>query len=103
MTSSAVPAPVLVRFFAAAQASAGVAQTLVPWEQLDPEGTVSTLGVLQRRLLAASPTSASPHAPTLSVVFAQSSFLIGGRATKDQTTVLVPGAEVDILPPFAGG
>lgn len=103
MSSPADPAPVLVRFFAAAQASAGVAQTTVHWQQLDHDGAVTTLGALQRQLLAAYPTSASPHTPALSVVFAQSSFLINGRATRDQTTVLSPGAEVDILPPFAGG
>ncbi len=103
MTSPAVPAPVLVRFFAAAQASAGVAQTTVPWQQLGAESSLTTLGSLQRVLLARFPTSASPHAPALATVFAQSSFLINGRATKDQTTVLAPGTEVDILPPFAGG
>jgi sulfur-carrier protein len=79
-----VPASVTVRYWAGAQRAAGVEkETLV----------VSTLADLRSTLLAR---------PELARVAAVASFLVDGRQAND-TTPLPDGAEVDVLPPFAGG
>jgi sulfur-carrier protein len=79
-----VPATVTVRYWAGAQRAAGMGQ-----ETLD----AATVGEL-RAVLAAR--------PALARVSAVASFLVDGQQAGD-TTRLHDGAEVDVLPPFAGG
>jgi molybdopterin synthase sulfur carrier subunit len=75
---------VTVRYWAGAQRAAGLER-----EEL----TAATVGEL-RDLLGARPSLAK-----VSVV---ASFLVDGQQAGD-TTTLHDGAEVDVLPPFAGG
>ncbi len=75
---------VTVRYWAGAQRAAGLER-----EEL----TAATVGEL-RGLLAAR--------PSLAKVSAVASFLVDGQQAGD-TTALHDGAEVDVLPPFAGG
>lgn len=79
-----VSAVVTVRYWAGAQRAAGV-----ECEQL----SAATVGEL-RSLLAGR--------PNLAKVSAVASFLVDGQHAGD-TTALRDGAEVDVLPPFAGG
>jgi molybdopterin converting factor small subunit len=79
-----VPAAVTVRYWAGAKRAAGVeAESL----------TAATLAEL-RAVLAARPQLAN--------IAAVASFLVDGRRADDDA-VLHDGAEVDVLPPFAGG
>ena len=75
---------VLVRFWAGAQRAAGHEQ-----ESL----AAATVGELRAQLAAR---------PALTKVCAVASFLVDGRQAGD-ATALHAGAEVDVLPPFAGG
>ncbi|HVU91050.1 MAG TPA: MoaD/ThiS family protein [Jatrophihabitans sp.] len=77
-------ATVTVRYWAGAQRAAG-RET----EQL----TAATVGELRAVLAART---------ELAKVAAVASFLVDGQQAGD-TTVLHGGAEVDVLPPFAGG
>lgn len=79
-----MPATVTVRYWAGAKRAAGVEK-----ESLTAE-TIAEL----RELLAAR--------PELTKVAAVASFLIDGQQA-GEGTVLPDGAEVDVLPPFAGG
>jgi len=79
-----VPATVTVRYWAGAKRAAGVEK-----ESL----TADTVAEL-RDLLAAR--------PELTKVAAVASFLIDGQQA-GEGAVLHDGAEVDVLPPFAGG
>jgi molybdopterin synthase sulfur carrier subunit len=79
-----VPATVIVRYWAGAKRAAGVET-----ESLTA-GTIAEL----RDLLAAR--------PELTKVAAVASFLVDGRQA-GETSALHDGAEVDVLPPFAGG
>jgi molybdopterin synthase sulfur carrier subunit len=79
-----VAATVLVRYWAGAQRAAG--------RESEPL-TAATVGEL-RELLATR--------PELARVVAVASFLVDGQQAGD-TTALPDGAEVDVLPPFAGG
>jgi len=86
---------VVVRYWAAARAAAGVAQDTVP-----VDGPVS-LADLRARALALH-----PDAPRLADVVAACSVLIGDEplGTRDAADVQVaPGTSVEFLPPFAGG
>ena len=78
------PVSVLVRFWAGAQRAAGHDQ-----ERL----TAATLGEVVRILAAR---------PELTKVCAVASFLVDGQQA-GRDTFLHDGAEVDVLPPFAGG
>jgi sulfur-carrier protein len=78
---------VMVRYFAAARAAAGVAQ-----EQAE----APTLGTLLAELSVS-------RGPQLAKVFGVASFLVDGMAWRDREAALPPGATVDVLPPFAGG
>jgi molybdopterin converting factor small subunit len=78
---------VLVRYFAAARAAAGVAE-----ERL-PAGSLAEL--------VAAATAA--HGVALARVLAVSSFLVDGLTSSDRASPLPDGATVDVLPPFAGG
>ncbi len=78
---------VTVRYFAGAQAAAGVAQEQV---------SASTVDELLSRL-------AEAHGGALSRVLAASSFLVDGVSVREPAYRLSDGATVDVLPPFAGG
>src|SRR3712207_4077284 len=78
---------VTVRYFAGARAASGVDAE---------ERTASTLEELVGQIVAA-------HGERLERVLTACSFLVDGTQTRDRTSVLSPGAVVDVLPPFAGG
>jgi molybdopterin converting factor small subunit len=79
--------PVTVRYFAGAQAAAGMAQ-----EQVN----ASTVDDLVARLTAT-------HGAALTRVLAASTFLVDGVSVREPSYRLTDGATVDVLPPFAGG
>jgi molybdopterin converting factor small subunit len=79
-----VPATVTVRYWAGAQRAAGIEQETL---------SAATIGEL-RGLLAGR--------PALARVSEVASFLVDGQQAAD-TTSLHDGAQVDVLPPFAGG
>ncbi|MDQ4011659.1 MAG: MoaD/ThiS family protein [Actinomycetota bacterium] len=81
---------VTVRYFAAARAAAGL-----PSEDVDVDDGATVADVLE--------AIASRHGQALHKVLAACSFLIDSVAVRDRTTPLRPGAELDVLPPFAGG
>ncbi|MCA1675979.1 MAG: MoaD/ThiS family protein [Actinobacteria bacterium] len=81
---------VTVRYFAGARAAAGM-----PSEDLElHEGATvaDALDVVTER-----------HGDALSKVLAACSFLLDSVAVRDRTVPLPPDAELDVLPPFAGG
>lgn len=85
---------VTVRYWAAARSAAGVDR-----DDLPVEGSV-TLDEVLRRVAEVRP------APELAKVLAVCSVLVGDRpvSTEDPADVVIePGAEVQFLPPFAGG
>ena len=83
-----VDGAVTVRFFAGARAAAGVAETSVS-AGLTHDGFVAEL--------------AERHGDRLATVLKVASFLVDGVAWRDGQRPLPAGAEVDVLPPFAGG
>ncbi len=85
----AAAASVTVRYFAAAKAAAGVDEEQLPL----PEPP--TLAALLDTVRAA-------HGDAVTAVLARCSYLVDEVAARDGS-MLAPGAEVDILPPFAGG
>lgn len=78
-----------VRFFAAAQAAAGVDQTVVHLTDK------ATLADLENLLGQAN--------PELADVLLRCSYLHESVAVRDRSRVLSSGDTVDVLPPFAGG
>jgi sulfur-carrier protein len=80
---------VVVRFFAAAQAAAGVESETV---RLAAGATVADLidGLAARNT-------------RLATVLTRCSYLCDGIAVRDETTTLRSGDTIDVLPPFAGG
>jgi molybdopterin converting factor small subunit len=98
-SSSPVPdtrtGQVTLRYWAAARAAAGVETDVV---EVDGPVTLAELVETSLRL--------HPHSDRLAQVLDCCSVLIGDRpaATEDRSTVRVePGAQVEFLPPFAGG
>ncbi|HEY2724376.1 MAG TPA: MoaD/ThiS family protein [Pseudonocardiaceae bacterium] len=81
---------VTVRYFAGARAAAGVQSEDV---ELGDGATVAD----------ALDAVASRHGHELTKVLAACSFLLDSVAVRDRGTPLPPGAELDVLPPFAGG
>ena len=81
---------VTVRYFAAARAAAGL-----PSEDIDIRDGATVADALE--------TIASRHGDALRKVLTACSFLVDSVAVRDRTTPLRPGAELDVLPPFAGG
>ncbi|MGX7677176.1 MoaD/ThiS family protein [Plantactinospora sp. DSM 117369] len=78
----------VVRYFAAARAAAGVPEETVPGG-----GSLDQLaGELVDR-----------HGERLATVLEMASFLVDGVAWHDRRAPLPVGATVDVLPPFAGG
>jgi molybdopterin synthase sulfur carrier subunit len=79
-----VPASVTVRYWAGAQRAAGIEQETL---------SASTVGELRAALR---------QRPGLDRVAAVASFLVDGQQSGENAQ-LHDGAEVDVLPPFAGG
>lgn len=79
---------VAVRFFAGAEEAAGTAAETV---ELPAD---ATLGQLEAELVAR-------HGQRLATVLKACAFLVGDDMTRDRDAAV--GAEVDVLPPFAGG
>jgi len=81
---------VTVRYFAAARAAAGVTS-----EDVDmAEG--ATVGDALNAI-------AARHGDGLGKVLTGCSFLLDSVAVRDRATLLPAAAELDVLPPFAGG
>lgn len=87
----------LIRYFAAAKAAAGVEQETV--ELFDG----AALGDVVRRLAELHPGADAGHTPTLATILARSSFLRNEVALRDFHEPLGRADVIDILPPFAGG
>ncbi|MCW2133574.1 Molybdopterin converting factor, small subunit [Arthrobacter sp. VKM Ac-2550] len=89
----------LIRYFGAAQAAAGVEEEKV----VLPDGSTlaDVLDVLIRE--HPDPGAQTKGAPALESVIARSSFLRNEIACKDRSAVLEDQDIIDILPPFAGG
>jgi molybdopterin synthase sulfur carrier subunit len=84
------PMTVLVRYFASARAAAGVEE-----EKLKlPEG--STVADAARKVCEL-------HPGQLPRILDAASFLLNEVAVRDQSRALSDGAQLDVLPPFAGG
>lgn len=82
-------ATVVVRYFAAARAAAGVDEETLT---VATGTTVADLvDVLRRR------------DPQLDKVLQRCSYLCDSIAIRDTQTVIEPGQTLDVLPPFAGG
>lgn len=81
---------VTVRYFAAARAAAGL-----PSEDVDVRDDATVDDALD--------AIATRHGESLRNVLARCSFLLDSVAVRDRTTPLPPDAELDVLPPFAGG
>ncbi len=81
---------VTVRYFAAARAAAGLASENVEI------GEAATVGDALDAIVAR-------HGEGLGKVLAACSFLLDSVAVRDRATPLPPAAELDVLPPFAGG
>jgi molybdopterin synthase sulfur carrier subunit len=81
---------IVVRYFASARAAAGEEEEKV---QLPAGARVSDAVAELRRL----------HPAGLPRVLDAASFLLDGVAVRDLTRPLTDGAELDVLPPFAGG
>lgn len=81
---------VTVRYFAGARAAAGV-----PSEDLELTDGATVADVLD--------LITTRHGEKLSKVLTACSFLLDSVAVRDQTVPLPPNAELDVLPPFAGG
>jgi molybdopterin converting factor small subunit len=80
---------VTVRYFAGAQAAAGVGEETIP--AAGPQALEALTGELARR-----------HGPALERVLAAAAFLID-EVPGSRDRVVPSGAVVDVLPPFAGG
>ncbi len=81
---------VTVRYFAAARTAAGVPNENVEF------GEGATVG-------DALDAIAARHGDSLGKILPACSFLLDSVAVRDRATPLPPTAELDVLPPFAGG
>ncbi|ACU34437.1 MoaD/ThiS family protein [Actinosynnema mirum] len=82
-----------VRYFAGARAAAGVPAETVAVPGAGSGTTVAhVLDVVRAK-----------HGANLTRVLAASSFLLDGIAVRDHAAAVSAGAELDVLPPFAGG
>lgn len=81
---------VIVRYFAAARAAAGL-----PSENIEVGDGATVADALE--------AIAARHGEGLRRVLTACSFLVDSVAVRDRTMPLQPGAELDVLPPFAGG
>lgn len=78
---------VLVRYFASARAASGVRE-----EPFDGATLAEVLRAVGQQ-----------HGDRMAAIIAASSVLVDGRRVVDPSTPLREGAELDVLPPFAGG
>jgi sulfur-carrier protein len=81
---------VVVRYFAAARAAAGVET-----EKIQVEAGATVAGLLA--------TIAADHGPELATVLERCSYLLDEVAVRDRDTRLGDDPTLDVLPPFAGG
>ncbi|HWD04320.1 MAG TPA: MoaD/ThiS family protein [Amycolatopsis sp.] len=89
-SQSLEPKTVLVRYFASARAAAGVEE-----EKLKlPEGATVADAIRVVREL---------HPGALARILDAASFLLNEIAVRDRERALSDGAQLDVLPPFAGG
>lgn len=88
---------VLVRYFAAARAAAGID------EERHELGDGATLQELLTAVLAVERPEPPAGTPPLSRIIARSSFLRNEVAVRDRSATLSSSDVVDVLPPFAGG
>ncbi len=88
-TTSTVAVALIVRYFAAARAAAGVESETM---RVAPGTTVA--GLIDKL---------SARDPELARVLRRCSFLCNGIAVRDVTIPLSEGHTIDVLPPFAGG
>ena len=79
-----------MRYFAAARAAAGVEEEVV---QLRAGASIAEAVVALREL----------HPDALPRILQAASFLVDGVAVRDRARPLAEGAQLDVLPPFAGG
>ncbi|MBE0011716.1 MULTISPECIES: MoaD/ThiS family protein [unclassified Arthrobacter] len=86
----------LVRYFGAAQAAAGVAE-----ERLDL-GSAPLADVLDH-ITSRYASPVKPGAPSMIQVIGRSSFLLNEVSLRDRSRELGDDDTLDILPPFAGG
>ena len=91
---------ITVRYYAAAQAAAGVAE-----EPLETADGASLAEALEAVLAVDRVTArrSTPSAPPLADVLRRCSFLVNEVAAKDRSRSLADGDVLDVLPPFAGG
>lgn len=82
---------VLIRYFAGARAAAGVAE-----EHVELAGG-------QRSVAGALAAIQARRGPELVRVLPACSFLLDGIAVHDHGVTVGDGAQIDVLPPFAGG
>lgn len=80
-------AQVVVRYFASARAASGVAE-----ESCDAETVAEVLAQV-----------ASRHGERLATILGASSLLLNGTQVSDRSMPLPSSAELEVLPPFAGG
>ncbi|GAA0511496.1 molybdopterin synthase sulfur carrier subunit [Saccharopolyspora subtropica] len=85
---------VRVRYFAGARAAAGVPEETV--RVAKPDGQVVTAA----DVIAAAQQL---HDEKLARVLPACSFLLDGVAVRDRGVTVPDGADLDVLPPFAGG
>ncbi|MCC9193946.1 MoaD/ThiS family protein [Arthrobacter sp. zg-Y916] len=85
----------LIRYFGAAKAAAGVEEEILDAGPLQ-------LGELLEKLAALHP-DAPDGTPVLQTVIGRSTFLVNEIAARKRDMLLHHGDTVDILPPFAGG
>lgn len=84
---------VRVRYFAGARAAAGLPEETVRVARAP--GPVTAADVVDAVL--------AEHGERLERVVASCSFLLDGVVVRDRTVEVHEGAELDVLPPFAGG
>ncbi|TVT55660.1 MoaD/ThiS family protein [Amycolatopsis rhizosphaerae] len=90
MTGVSAVTKVLVRYFASARAAAGIDQESL---ELPSGATVAdALGAVRAR-----------HPEGIPRILDAASFLVDGIAVRDPSRPLPDEAELDVLPPFAGG
>jgi sulfur-carrier protein len=87
---SVVTTTVVVRYFAAARAAAGVEAEKI---QVASAATVADLLDAVR----------AEHGPELTRVLARCSYLLDEVAVRDQGAPIAGATSLDVLPPFAGG
>ncbi len=101
---------ITVRFFAGAAEAAGTEEFAVPAVASQPVGASAgqkqgePLEQLLLRLPGALSSSGfTPDDTGLSRVCRACSFLINGQRVRRDDAVVLPGDQLDVLPPFAGG